>query len=154
MMDEIQSSDIPRELGIEDDNRERYNELTDPDSDSPFAGQQMSKVFMFSLGVGHDQGLRKSLDSRAGSIPWTALSDDEEWVVKSVAVKEAEIVDILKDGNQIAKIAEEYANGGFDYIDDVIRGPKDTLSTFRTEVVKMHKDQVEGAAERIKSGDD
>jgi dnd system-associated protein 4 len=140
MIDEIEESKIPRDLAIEEDKRERYKELTDEDSGSPFAGQQMSKVFMVSLGIGYDQGLQKSLDSRSGSIPWSALTKDEQWVIKSVAVKEAGDAEILKDGSQVAQIVQEYANGGFEYIDDLVRGPKDTLSTLRTEVVTMHQD--------------
>lgn len=139
MIEEIQDRDFPRELGIEEAHRERYGELTDGDSNSPFAGQQMSKLFMFSLGVGYDQGLQMSIDERSNSIPWSALSQNEQWVIKSVAVKEAQDAHILRDGKQVGRIAEEYANGGFDYVDDIIRGPKDTLSTLRTEVVTMHK---------------
>jgi hypothetical protein len=93
-----------------------------------------------SLGIGYDQGLQKSLDSRSGSIPWSALTKDEQWVIKSVAAKEADDAEILKDGSQVAQMVQEYANGGFEYIDDLVRGPKDTLSTLRTEVVTMHQD--------------
>ena len=56
-------------------------------------------------------------------------------MLKSVAVKEAEI---LKDGSQVAQIVQEDPNGGFEYIDDLVRGSKDTLSTLPTEVVTMH----------------
>jgi len=140
MINEIEETEIPRDLVIENKKRDRYKELIDEDSSSPFAGQQMSKVFMMSLGIGYDQGLQKSLDSRSGSIPWSALTKDEQWAVKSVAVKEAGDAEILKDGSQVAQIVQEYANGGFEYIDDLIRGPKNTLSTLRTEVVTMHQD--------------
>lgn len=140
MIDKIEETEIPRDLVIEEEKRDRYKELIDEDSGSPFAGQQMSKVFMVSLGIGYDQGLQKSLDSRSGSIPWSALTKDEQWVIKSVAVKEAGDAEILKDGSQVAQIVQEYANGGFEYIDDLVRGPKDTLSTLRTEVVTMHQD--------------
>lgn len=139
MIDEIEETEIPRDIAIEEEKRDRYKELTDEDSGSPFAGQQMSKVFIVSLGIGYDQGLQKSLDSRSGSIPWSALTKDEQWVIKSVAVKETDDAEILKDGSQVAQIVEEYANGGFDYIDDLVRGPKDTLSTLRTEAVTMHQ---------------
>lgn len=145
MIDEIKESKIPRDLAIEEEKRDRYKELTDEDSGSPFAGQQMSKVFMMSLGIGYDQGLQKSLDSRSGSIPWSVLTKDEQWIIKSVAVKEAGDAEILKDGSQVAQIVQEYANGGFEYIDDLVRGPKDTLSTLRTEVVTMHRDHRPGA---------
>lgn len=140
MIDEIEETEIPRDLAVEKEKRDRYKELTDEDSGSPFAGQQMSKVFMMSLGIGYDQGLQKSLDSRSGSIPWSALNKNEQWVIKSVAVKEADDAEILKDGSQIAQIVQEYANGGFEYIDDLARGPKDTLSTLRTEVITIHQD--------------
>lgn len=140
MIDEIEETEIPRDLVIEEEKRDRYKELIDEDSGSPFVGQQMSKVFMASLGIGYDQGLQKSLDSRSGSIPWSAFTKDEQWVLKSVAMKEADDAEILKDGSQVAQIVQEYANGGFEYIDDLVRGPKDTLSTLRTEVVTMHQD--------------
>lgn len=141
MIDEIKETEIPRDLSIESEKRDRYKELTDDDSRSIFAGQQMSRVFMVSLGVGYDQGLQKSLNSPSGSIPWSALTKDEQWVIKSVAVKEAGDAEILKDGSQVARIAQEYANGGFEYIDDLVRGPKDPLSTLRADVVKMHQQQ-------------
>lgn len=152
MIDEIEDTDIPRDLAIEEEKRERYKKLTDDDSNSPFAGQQMSKLFMFALGVGYDQGLQKSLESRSASVPWSALTNNEQWVIKSVAVKEAEDAKILKDGSQVARIAQEYANGGFEYIaDDVIKGPKDTLSSLRTNVVTMHNRE---APEKHKVGGD
>lgn len=150
---EADGSDIPRDLAIEKKKRERYRELTDDDSNSPFAGQQMSKVFMFSLAVGYDQGLQKSLSSRSGSIPWSALTKNEQWIIKSVAVKEAEDAHVLKDGSKVAEIVQEYANGGFEYIDEVIKGPQDTLSTLRTDVVTMHKGQVDDDAIGV-AGDD
>ncbi|WP_433631182.1 hypothetical protein [Halomicrococcus sp. NG-SE-24] len=113
----------------------------------------MSKLFMFALGVGYDQGLQKSLDSRSGSIPWSALTSNEQWVIKSVAVKQAEDPNILKDGSQAAYIAQEYANGGFEYIDNnVIKGLNNTLSTLRTEVVTMHNRQA--PEEQQVGGDD
>lgn len=152
MIDEIEETEIPRDLVIEEEKRDRYKELIDEDSGSPFAGQQMSKVFMVSLGIGYDQGLQKSLDSRSGSIPWSALTKDEQWVIKSVAVKEADDAEVLKDGSQVAQIVQEYANGGFEYIDDLVRGPKDTLSTLRTEVVTMHQDHCPDA--KITNDDD
>lgn len=139
MIDEIKETEIPRDLSIEIEKRERYKELTDDDSRSIFAGQQMSKVFMVSLGVGYDQGIPKSLNSPSGSIPWSTLSKDEQWVIKSIAVKEAGDAEILKDGRQVARIAQEYANGGFEYIDELERGPKDALSTLRADVVEMHQ---------------
>ena len=143
---EVEGSDIPRDLAIEKGKRERYRELIDDDSSSPFVGQQMSKVFMFSLAVGCDQGLQKSLNSRSASIPWSALTKNEQWIVKSVAVKEAEDAHVLKDGSKVAEIVQEYANGGFEYIDEVIKGPQDTLSRLRTDVVTMHKGQVDDDA--------
>jgi hypothetical protein len=152
MIDEIQKRDLPRELAIDESHRERYRELTKEDSNSPFAGQQMSKLFMFSLGVGYDQGLPKSIDTQAKSIPWSALTANEQWVIKSVAVKEAEDVDILRDGTQVGQIASAYAHGGFEYVDEVIKGPKDTLSTLRTEVVRKHKRDVPDD-ERTVAGD-
>lgn len=139
---EEEGTEIPRDLAIEKEKRDRYNELTDQDSGSPFAGLQMSKVFMFSLAVGYDQGLQKSLSSRSGSIPWSALTANEQWIIKSVAVKEEEDPHVLSEGSRVAEIVQEYANGGFEYIDDVIKGPQDTLSTLRTDVVTMHRDQV------------
>lgn len=152
MIEEIQKRDIPRDLAIEKKHRERFKELTDEDSSSPFAGQQMSKLFIVSLGIGYDQGIPKSIDDRAANIPWSALSPNEQWVIKSVAVKKAEDPHILKDGRQVAKIAEEYANGGFDHINEVIKGPKDALSTLRTETITMHKNQV--PEEKINLPDD
>lgn len=137
-----EGSDIPRELAIETDKRDRYRTLTDEDSSSPFAGQQMSKVFMVSLAVGYDQGLQKSLRSHSSSIPWSALSQNEQWIIKSVAVQTAGDPHVLADGSRVAEIVQEYANGGFEYIDDVIKGPQDTLSTLRTHVVTIHRNQV------------
>lgn len=140
--DDIEDTEFPRELAIEEENRERFNKITGSDSGTPFAGQQMSKVFMVTLGAGVDQGLPKPIDSRSNSIPWSALSENEKWVIKAVAIKEAETARILVDGEKVGKIAEEYANGGFDYIDDLVKGPKDTLSTLRREVITAHKNQV------------
>ena len=148
-----EGSNIPRDLAIESGKRDRYRELTDEDSSSPFAGQQMSKVFMFSLAVGYDQGLQKSLDSRSGSIPWSALSPNEQWIIKSVAVKEEEDPHVLSDGSRVAEIVQEYANGGFEYIDDVIKGPQDTLSTLRADVVTEHRKQVEPDAIGVSNDD-
>ena len=152
MIDNINDTEFPRELAIEEEHRGRFNELTDSDSSSPFAGQQMSKVFMVSLGVGYDQGLSKSIDSQSKSIPWSALTENEKWVIKSVAIKEAETARILQDGEKVGKIAEEFAKGGFDYIDNLVKGPKDTLSTLRREVGTTHREQV--PEEELGLGDD
>lgn len=137
-----QDKKAARDVRIDGNKREIYRELTDEESKSPFAGEQMSKLFMFALGVGFDQGLRMSVEDSVGIFNKDVLKNDEKWIIKSVAVKEEEDPEILRDEDEMYQIAEEYANGGIDAIYEVVNGPDDTFSTLSTEVITQYQDKL------------
>jgi len=125
----------PRDIRIPEAKQPMFKELT-TNSDSPFADQDMKDLFVFAAAYGYDQGLRTELeDSRHAMFNRDALTGDQVWILKSIAVKEIESPEVLRDGAEVYEIAREYANGGIDQLYTRYTGPGDMFSSLSTDVI-------------------
>ena len=76
-------------------------------------------IFLLARAVGKYYGARKKLEVKKSNLPKNSLTQNQTWAMIAVALAEDESdIFTLKDGNQIYKICEEYANGGIEMIID------------------------------------
>ncbi len=88
------------------------------------------------MALGFRQRSRVSLKKKSGSIPKDTLLRDREWLINAIAVAETGDMNILLDKPMIARIAQEYANGGIIYLKDAIFGglPGDAYKRMESEL--------------------
>jgi dnd system-associated protein 4 len=135
---ELQSFDdgAPRDVRVPAAQREIYDELTSS-SDSPFDEETRTDLFMFAMGYGYDQGLRADFSGETHPLfQRESLSDAQEWILKSVAVRETEDPDVLQQGKETYQIAREYANGGLDRLHELYAGPQNLFEQLTQEVIR------------------
>lgn len=138
-MTDFEPSDAPRDISVTKDTRNTYDDLTEA-NDSPFKNAELNDIFVFAAAYGYNQGLRTSLDSRRALANRDALSDSQQWTLKSIALNETEDEDILRDGKQIYIIAEEYAEGGIHHLKDRLEAPGDLYNEISTEIIQLHQE--------------
>lgn len=140
-MAEFEQSDIPRDINIEDEKRIQYQELSENER-SPFHGAELNDMFVFAATYGFDQGIQVPLEGdRRALANVSALSRQQEWLLKSIAIKHFEDGEVLRDGSQIFKIAQEYANGGIDELHSLHQRPGDSFKELSNDVIQVHKDR-------------
>lgn len=130
-------SGAPRDIYIPEEKQPMFKQLTES-SDSPFYGQDMKDLFVFAASYGHDRGLRTELeDSRHALFNRESLSESQVWILKSIAIKETEDAETLKEGAEIYKIVREFANGGIDQLYTQYTGPNNMFSNLSKSIIKQ-----------------
>lgn len=137
---EFEDTDPSREIGVDPDKHSMYKELeTNPSS--PFYKEELVDIWLFTVGYGRQHGEREPLPgNKKWMVRMTSLDDDDEWVVKSVAIDETGTTDVLQDGKQVFTIAQEYANSGIELLyDEVTDSDSDSLSELTADVVRTYR---------------
>lgn len=135
---ELESFDdgAPRDVRVPAAQREIYDELTSS-ADSPFDGETRTDLFVFAMGYGYDQGLRADFSGDTHALfQRQSLTEAQEWMLKSVAVRETEDPDVLQDGKESYQIAREYANGGLDRLYELYTGPQNLFEQLTRDVIQ------------------
>ena len=101
-----------RNLAYEKENGEIYELLTVEEEKSVLYGKTYADVFIHAMTLGFKLKNRLALKKRNANVVIRALSEKQEWLIKSIAIAETGTLEILKDTKEVLKIAEEYANGG------------------------------------------
>lgn len=141
---EFEETDPSREIGVDPDKHSMYKDLeTKPNS--PFYEEELVDIWLFTVGYGREHGEREPLPgNKKWMVRMTSLSDDAEWIVKSVAIKETGTTDVLQDGKRVFTIAQEYANVGIELLHDEVTNPdSDSISELTADVVRSHRKQNE-----------
>jgi len=127
----------PRDARIPEAKHPKFKELTES-GDSPFQDWEMNELFVYATSYGFDQGLRTELEDSSHSLfQWSQLDDAQEWIVRSIAVKEAETPDVLDDGKRNDLVAREYANGGIDRLYEMYVGTGDLFTKLTDDVMEL-----------------
>jgi hypothetical protein len=151
---------LPRDLAYDADYEEDYNALTGRGKDnpitartfeiikdSPFLGKANRDIFLYSMALGFFHKRRLKLKQPKNNIRSDALHQDGEWLVYSVAITEKMDLNALSDMKQVATIAEEYANGGFPILMELIKAgtlgdpEKRMTSDIRKVLVSLNDDE-------------
>ena len=106
---------------------EFYASLVAEDSSSIFKKKDRVDVFMYALALGFNARKRLPLVKKAANLNPSAISGDERWLMRSIAVTDTEDLNVIKDHKEVVKIAEEYANAGIIILRDMIK--KSTLES-------------------------
>jgi len=84
-----------------------------------FYGKTALDIFQLAMAVGKYYGARKKLVNARQNLPKNSLTEKQTWAMIAVALAEEESnIFTLKDGGQIYRICEEYANGGIEMVMD------------------------------------
>ncbi len=125
----------PRDLDVDEDRHQFYRELTEAE-DSPFYGRTMKDVFVFAAGYGFYYHSREKLRKKRGTIPLSAFSDEDKWLLMSIGIADQNSLDVLFDVRQVYEIGQEYANGGITILRNAIMSgqPGDPHKLMETEI--------------------
>jgi len=90
------------------------------------------------MAVGYRLKLRTPLGKPAKNIPFNALKE-REWLISAIAIAETGGLDVLLSKPKVARIAEEYANGGLEHVKEVVFGelPGDAVKKLEAELKEM-----------------
>ena len=108
----------PDRLYIRKSDRKDYDRLLE--KDSPLVGKENKDLFMMALITGFHEGTRVKLDKREGFFLLYHLNDEENSIIKAIAVTEEGDLNILLDKKKVYSIAEEYAAGGIKLLRDKV----------------------------------
>ncbi|RQG92819.1 hypothetical protein EA462_00910 [Natrarchaeobius halalkaliphilus] len=141
---EFEKTDPSREIGVDPEKHPLYKELEN-NPNSPFYEEELVDIWLFTVGYGRQHSEREPLPgNKKWMLRMTSLDDDEEWIVKSIAIEETGTTDVLQDGKQIFTIAQEYANSGIELVhEEVTDTDSDSISELTSDVVRTHRSQNE-----------
>lgn len=123
----MNKTDAPRELAIDSDYHNLYNDLKDGKILPELKGYEMAYLFVIALSYGFYfnkfEPIKQGKVKR--SISRSFIDREFGWLVKAVAIsKSKEGVDLIPDKAEIYRIAENYANGGIKILEKIIKKSK------------------------------
>jgi len=104
----------------EDEIKDKMTELTTAIW-SPFNGQDMAKVFIFSMSYGFAKGMEPIKPPGNGSMPASAFDKEMRDYMKFVAIANKEDFEIATNANEVVKICEGFAYAAFLDVYDKIK---------------------------------
>ena len=108
---------VPDRLYIDEKDRELYDRI---ESTGMFKGRTRKEQFLFALGLGFNNGLRRPLGKREGFFLTKDMRSEDEALLNAVAAYDAESLQVLSKKSEVFKIAEEYAHAGIRLLVDKI----------------------------------
>ena len=81
---------------------------------SIFHQRRQIDIFLLAMAIGYSEKKRKKVVRHSRSIRRDALTENEVWMMCSVALAEEKTLDLLANPQLVIQICEEYANGGID----------------------------------------
>jgi len=87
---------------------------------SPFYKKTMKDVFILAASIGLYLNMQSRLKRRKDIAYVSVLTEDDWWVIYSIAYATTNNLDIITDSSKSLRIAEEYANAGIDILYDII----------------------------------
>lgn len=130
-----------RNLNLEKAKKDRYDRL-ESDALSVLKGCEHAEVFIQAMALAVKEGAKKPLDDPYPLINMSSLSEEQEWLVKAVAIADSGGVEILNEPRRMVKIAEEYANAGIDLLfDRTYRGTGEYAKRLEEELRSIAKQE-------------
>lgn len=138
---EFEQTEPSNEIGVDPSKHSLYKDL-ETKQNSPFYNVDLVDIWLFTVGYGREHAQREPLPgNKKWMVRMTSLDDEAEWIVKSVAIKETGTADVLQDGKEVFKIAQEYANAGVEDLHwRVFEQDSDALSELTGEIVNLHRE--------------
>lgn len=138
--DECQMTDPPRDIRIERETRDMYEDLQQ-DEPSPYEGARFLDIFLNAAAVGSYQGLRQPLDGETMSLfNESSLSNRHRAIIRSIAWKETQDKEIYYDQQQAFTIVMEFANGGIRQLHSARLGIGDNIGELMADYIALWQD--------------
>ncbi len=133
-----------RNYNIERSLQKDYNQLKE--SRALFEGKENADIFLLAMALGLKSRTRKRLEVPWGIVNTPGFSAEAKALIVSIAVKEGG-ASVLSDRNEIRRIAEEYANGGFEELKEISKSvPAEQASAIlETEMITFYRKMIGGA---------
>ena len=112
--------DFP-DVAYDKNDQEFYASLVAEDSSSIFKNRTRVDVFMYAMALGFNAKKRLPLEKKAANLNPSAISGNERWLMRAIAVTYTEDLNVIKDHKEVVKIAEEFANAGIIILRDIIK---------------------------------
>jgi len=136
----LSETTAPRDIGIEKSTHPFYERIKQGNILPELKKYEMAYIFIFAMAYGVHYGKRKKLDDRRPTISKNFLENNFGWLIRAVAIQSSpEGVEIIPDEAEIYHIAEEYANGGINYIQEEIdaSGPGQFEKDMENELIDI-----------------
>lgn len=122
---------------VQRDHHQLFQRLCEKE-EGPF--EHLKDVFVFAASLGFHYRRRKSIEGERQHVGfWHYLNENRDVpLLQSIAVTETGGLEILGDQGELILIAEEYANGGIDLLDQMRSIDRDaSLVNIATEVLEL-----------------
>jgi dnd system-associated protein 4 len=130
-----------RNLNLDKAKKDKYDRL-ESDALSVLKDGEHAEVFIQAMALAVKEGTKKPLDDPYPLINMSSLSEEQEWLIKAVAISDSDGVEILNQPRQMVKIAEEYANAGIDLLfDRTYRGSGEYAKRLEEELSSIAKQE-------------
>lgn len=138
-MQEFEETDPPRDIRIEEEKHPYFDELSG-DTRSPFHDADYKDIFVFAAAYGFHIGSRVPLEGQTRAlVNRPSLTESQEWIVKSIAIKEVEDGRILRDGGQMFDIIHAYGNGGLEDLYKMYKRPGNMYKELSNQVIEAYQ---------------
>ncbi len=129
-------ANFPRNYNIEKKDKQVYNKLEQ--GNEIFKNKNHKDIFLISLALGFKNKVTKKMKEPYPLINCSSFTNKETWLIASIAIKEKGL-SVLNDMLEIRKIAEGYANAGFEILQKKLfeEKPGDVLNYFEAEVIAL-----------------
>ena len=102
--------------------------------DSFLYGQDMTKTFILSMALGFYKNNPKKISNPSNSIPTSVFTTEEKWMMISLYMHtKRNKLDSLYEADDILRNAEEYANGGIEFLYMLYKNSKNPIEDLEEE---------------------
>jgi hypothetical protein len=109
------------DVGFSKKDKEAYEYLKD-DENSPFQGHTYAEIFIFAMGFAFSKGLQpQPLEEPQKNMPPDAFKPEMRNLMRALAIRHNQGVDVIKEHSEVVKICEEYANAAFPQIYNLVK---------------------------------
>jgi hypothetical protein len=131
-----QLPNYPARIKIDREVNDKYFDPIINEKSSPFYKKGKTGVYIISAALGYKDKVKKKTQKGIDLFNVKELDPKVLWLLLSIAISEKNNTDILLDGLNAMRIAEEYANGGAKILFDKIFSKKFDLS-MDNEIIKI-----------------
>jgi len=144
----MEKSKAPRDLAIDKSKHKFYEDLKAGKLLPELKGYEFAYLFIIAMAYGVYYNKRKPIPSKSTkrSIPkYVSLIEKEfEWLIKAIAINYSkEGLNVIPNEAEIYKIVEEYANGGIEIIEKILKEsrPGEFKIIMERELNKIQKNE-------------
>lgn len=128
----------PNNLRYSLEDADKYRRLIEDDL-SPFKGATFKDVLVYAAAYGYKNGVKEELTKPQSNIPFTVLTDEDKWILRSIGVADEGTLEVLNNEREVYKVAEEYANNVIGEIFLTVFGgePLEPFKRMSSEVLQL-----------------